>query len=323
MTILAGIDEAGYGPLLGPMVASACIFSVPQDLLKSDLWQVLSKAVSRQKQKLGGRLLINDSKKVYSANAGLKHLHRTLVASIAAAVGRPAVPKTVGELLSILCPDSVPQLQDYPWYNGILPAALPLDEDVAVPSCVFAKTAAENQIQFLGFRSRFLEVAHYNRRIEQVKNKARVLFIEICSLIQTIFDTCCDNDGAIQILIDRQGGRTAYAPELMRAFPDAQLTILTESEKLSSYQLQFGQRCIRLHFVIGGDDKFLPIALASMSAKYIRELLMLHWNQYFAQLYPNIKPTAGYWQDGQRFIQDIKIAGGNLEKDHSKLIRYK
>ncbi|MHC5213685.1 MAG: hypothetical protein ACYSOO_03740, partial [Planctomycetota bacterium] len=66
MALLVGIDEAGYGPLLGPLVVSAVALEVPEGLLRADLWEVLAKAVSAQKRGLAGRLLIADSKKAYN-----------------------------------------------------------------------------------------------------------------------------------------------------------------------------------------------------------------------------------------------------------------
>ena len=60
--IVAGIDEAGYGPLLGPLVVSAALFRVPSDD-DLDLWDALSPVVSRAP--VDGAVPVNDSKKLY------------------------------------------------------------------------------------------------------------------------------------------------------------------------------------------------------------------------------------------------------------------
>ena len=67
MAVLAGIDEAGFGPLMGPLVVSSSAFLVPETLLKANLWQVLKKSVAEGRKHFAGRLVIADSKMLFSA----------------------------------------------------------------------------------------------------------------------------------------------------------------------------------------------------------------------------------------------------------------
>ena len=69
MAVLVGIDEAGFGPILGPLVVSSSTFSLPDNLVEADLWRLLRKGVSMTRKHLAGRLLITDSKKAYSRAA--------------------------------------------------------------------------------------------------------------------------------------------------------------------------------------------------------------------------------------------------------------
>ena len=64
-----------------------------------------------------------------------------------------------------------------------------------------------------------------------------------------------------------------------------------------------------------------PIALASIFSKYLRELLMARFNAYWAGHVDDLRPTAGYYQDGQRFLRDIEPAIGRLGVDRSQLVR--
>ncbi len=46
--------------------------------------------------------------------------------------------------------------------------------------------------------------------------------------------------------------------------------------------------------------------MASMLSKYLREALMHRFNAFWAKHLPEIQPTAGYYQDGSRFLRDIE-----------------
>src|SRR3954451_24084725 len=68
-----GLDEAGYGPNLGPLVMASSACHVPEDAPPS-LWKLLRRAVRRTDHKADDRLLIDDSKKVNQGDDGLARL---------------------------------------------------------------------------------------------------------------------------------------------------------------------------------------------------------------------------------------------------------
>jgi hypothetical protein len=59
-----------------------------------------------------------------------------------------------------------------------------------------------------------------------------------------------------------------------------------------------------MHFRAGGES-FLPAALASMTAKYLRELAMGAFNAFWQTRINGLKPTAGYPLDARRFKHEI------------------
>jgi ribonuclease HII len=317
MVILVGIDEAGFGPLLGPLIVSSSIFSLPHNLLATDLWQILNKSVSDRRKRLAGRLLITDSKKAYSKSIGIKHLQRTVLAALKCLGKEPA---TLTELLDLLSPGCLERLSDYPWYKDIGDCSLSIDTaDKEIASAVLADDLTSNGIELLDLKSCCLDVAYYNKMVSAVKNKANVLFSATCSLIKNAYDNFADDD--LQIIVDRQGGRVHYRKNLQRMFDGMELKILRESPATSSYELQDRDKAMRVHFVVGADRRFLPVSLASMVSKYLRELLIGSINRYFAGLSADLKPTAGYWKDGLRFIEEIKTNLPHVRFDSDQLIR--
>jgi hypothetical protein len=77
---------------------------------------------------------------------------------------------------------------------------------------------------------------------------------------------------------------------------------------------------IRIEFLVGADGLRLETALASMLAKYLREIAMGLFNAWWAARIPAIKPTAGYPQDASRFISEVNEAG-MMPADPDVLIR--
>ncbi|MBN1125009.1 MAG: hypothetical protein JXA82_08375 [Sedimentisphaerales bacterium] len=321
MAILVGIDEAGYGPLLGPLVVSSTSFFVPDEQVKSDLWEILSKAVSREKRHLAGRLLITDSKKAYHRDQGFGHLRRTVLAMLTSVHDSATLPADCRQLLAFLCPDCCRRLTEYPWYADLAGRPLEADaEDIALASHVLRRTLVEQGIRYHGAVCRCLDVAQYNRMVSAVKNKAAVLFTEVCVLIQCAFDTLPAGQ-VLQVLVDRQGGRINYQKTLSKMFPELRLKILKQHSLGSSYELSGHGKLMRLHFTVKADYRFLPVALASMHAKYIREILIEAMNRYFVGQCPRLKTTAGYWQDGKRFIQDLNRHAPYIKYNSEMLIR--
>jgi hypothetical protein len=299
------------------LVVSSSAFSLPNHFLTADLWQILRKSVGSTRKHLAGRLLITDSKKAYSKQKGIKHLQRTILACLGCLGKNPA---TLTQLLTLLSPDCVERLNDYPWHRDIGSFRLSTDiADMAIASAVLKEDLASNGIELLELKSYCLDVAYYNKMVSSVKNKASVLFTAVSQLIKNAFDNFAGD--YLQVIVDRQGGRVRYRRNLQRMFPDMELKILRESPAASSYELESNGRQMRLHFVVGADQRFFPVSLASMVSKYLRELLVDNMNRYFAGFNPDLRPTAGYWKDGLRFIEDLKKNIPHVTFDSNQLIR--
>ena len=317
MSVLVGIDEAGFGPILGPLVVSSSTFRVPRERLKEDLWQQLHRSLGSRRRHLAGRLLVCDSKKAYTRSSGLRHLERTVRACLLSLDRRP---ETLAELLCLLSPSCVERLADYPWYADIRDRRLSeIATDLQIAASVFQDDMKAHDIRLLALAGDCIDVAHYNRMVDSVRNKASVLFTSTAGLIKQAFDQYGRDD--LQIVVDRQGGRTRYRDVLQRMFPGTELRILLEDSTNSSYELTAPNKAMRIHFRVAADQTQLPVALASMVSKYVRELMIGCLNDYFRTFSTDLQPTAGYWTDGLRFIKDIQAHLTELNVDQARLVR--
>ena len=317
MTILAGIDEAGFGPLLGPLVVSSCAFAVAPEHVEADLWQVLRRSVGKTRKHLRGRLLIADSKKAYKRDEGLGHLERTVLAAMRC-LGQ--APGTLGGFLKFVCPECHRRVLDCPWYRGAEGQALPCDgADLRIVSGVFGDDMANARAMLTSISAYCLDAGHYNMLVDRMKNKSQVLFVTTTRLLQGLMDRFADQD--ICILVDRQGGRVHYREHLLRSFGQMELRIVEETERTSAYVLRGRSQCVHLRFEVGADERHLPVSLASMVSKYVRELLMECMNGYFRAISPDLRPTAGYWTDGLRFLEDLRRSVPDLQIDTHQFVR--
>ncbi len=323
MAIVAGIDEAGYGPVLGPLVVSLAAFEVPDELVGRSLWTQLAGSISAKVSRRDTRLPIVDSKKLHHSADGLAAVERTALAMLA--VGDSA-PGTFRELIRAVCPRVESALGGYAWY-GRFEEALPLECDatcVRLHANAVRHTLREAGIRFLGPRCCVLPEGHYNRLIESTRNKATVLWTLTLKLISQLMQLA--GERALHIYIDRQGARTRYARPLLTAFEDADLQVLDESDECSRYVLRFAngrapRGPVAIEFRQSGESAHLPTALASIYSKYLRELFMVALNRYWQQQVGDLRRTAGYYQDGLRFLRDIEPAIRSLDVDRRMLVR--
>lgn len=123
------------------------------------------------------------------------------------------------------------------------------------------------------------------------------------------------------IRADKQGAREHYGRLLMRAFEDRRLKIIEETGEFSAYEMVGGPVRWRVSFTQSGESRHMPIALASLISKYLRELLMACFNAYWTSHVPGLKPTAGYYRDGQRFLRDLQPHLGRLRITTDRLVR--
>ncbi len=319
--ILAGIDEAGYGPLLGPLVVGCCAFEVdaaPEDELPC-LWKRLGKLVSKKRVAGGKKLHINDSKLVYSSSSGLKELERAVLAVGATYAGWN---EDLRGFLAWTAGHAVGEIAEYAWYQPAGGEAFPLEQD-AMSVRLFAN-ALRIEMERAGARcvhlaARVLCERQLNQLMERTRNKASALFSTTAIHLDYLLGQY--GQRGLTIFCDRQGGREHYGALLRMMFEMWSLEIVREVEGYSEYRLLRGPHGVRIIFCEKAESQCMPVALASMLCKYIREALMRRFNAYWLGHVPGIAPTAGYYTDGMRFLDQIDARRRELGVTDEQLIR--
>jgi len=289
-----GLDEAGYGPLLGPLAVGAVRVDGPRGAFKRAL---TSRAQAMPK--------VADSKVLYAG----KDLAALEVAALAARTlaGGGVRPKTVAEFLGF----RPAGLDDHPWYG---PLDAPLPRAAAPDRVDGAAEALDRALRRQGAalgsaQARVFLEGDLNARFARTGCKGAAHLEHVGDAFLAAYDGAPDLDGAVDC--DRLGGRRDYEPFLRDLFPFRPIATLEEAERVSAYVVRPREREVRVRFVVEGEVASPLVALASCLAKYAREILMEAFNGYFASKAPGLTPTAGYWNDGPRFLDDLERLTGD------------
>jgi ribonuclease HII len=311
--LLIGVDEAGYGPNLGPLAVVATAWRLPPavDAAASeppDLYDLLGDAVTHRPS--AGLVAIADSKLLYGSGSGLDRLETGVLAALAlrSAVGR--WPATWDELVTCTAADPGGRGHELPW-SAEGPRTLPYAADPGTASCAAAlltEACAAAGIQVAEVRARLVHPAEFNALTEQFGTKGAALSHVTLETVRALLDGVASggDDAAVpvHVVCDKHGGRNRYGALLQHHFPEA--WILTDAEGRATSRYRCDGPHGRLHFQFRtGGEAFLPAALASMTAKYLRELSMAAFNAYWQREVPGLRPTAGYPVDARRFLGEI------------------
>ena len=348
MAILIGVDEAGYGPNYGPLAIAATAWRIeragaspppaPKRLkppASIDLYQLLKKSIVRSPQECSQRIAIADSKQLYKPGQGLRQLERGVLTALTATAAEPAnCVDRVQALLAATLADPQGRRRELACHAGD-DQPLPLDaaaEEIGELAALLRKNCEESGVTLLAVRARLIYPAEFNELVDHHGTKGAALSHMTLALVREVVDAAMTpktknpparplpttayslQPAACSITLDKHGGRNRYGAILQHHFPDSWIETIDEGRSASRYRWTHRDVPVEATFRVGGEE-LLPTALASMTAKYHRELAMHAFNDYWTTKLPGLKPTAGYPNDAKRFRGEIEQLQRELKID--------
>lgn len=323
MLVYAGIDEAGYGPMFGPLVISRSTFVLDQQehvLPPPSLWTLLRTAVCKKPKDKKRRLAINDSKLLYKPAHTLEHLERGVLSFLSTS---EIVPENLNDLLEKIAYDDFSHRIKHDWYTSskgepILPYKISLSQLDRTKKKLF-RAMQNNSIHLADIKAAVVFEDRFNQMVKNKGSKAACAWTFVSGHLESIWLKYGEYHPLV--VVDRQGGRKNYQDLLESVFNPAAVTTIHEQPQKSFYRISLGIRQMFILIQVKGEQHHFPVALASMVSKYIRELLMKRFQAYWSIHAPEIKPTFGYFQDGRRFLGEIHPLISKLNIDPEDFIR--
>jgi hypothetical protein len=306
MTWIVGIDEAGYGPPLGPLVMSSVACRLPSDQAELSFWGILRRAVRRHGSEDDGRLLIDDSKLVYSATRGLHALEVGVAATLASWPKEESI--TLEQLIGLVAPCHRADVRSEQWYCGS--TLLPVESHCAelVSSALrFDRACEKNKVVRGLVRSVVVHASQFNVLLSQWGTKGAILGHALVELIAANLEALDDFE-PVWFFIDKHGGRNTYTALLQHAVSDGLVIANRECMNKSVYHVLGLERQVRFTFQPRADSEHFCVAVASMISKYLREIFMMEFNRYWQERVPGLERTAGYYGDATRFYSAMRPA---------------
>lgn len=313
MGFVIGMDEAGYGPNLGPLVVSATVWEVPGTPRRTSFWNEFEGLIVQHTPKHPDQIQIADSKVVHDTAKGVGPLERGVL-SAWSALSAPLT--SLFKLWEHVALEPLGTDHGEPWFADQdlqLPQKTELS-DILRWADLWMKRCIEHGIQLKAMRSDIVLTRRFNELTTQLDSKGLALSGISMRLLKSLLPLT--RGEPTQVWCDKHGGRNRYDDLLQEIAGDTFIIRLEEGPERSRYRIGAMEICFQTRAEV-----HLPVALASMACKYLRESTMELFNRYWQLHQPGLKHTKGYPQDANRFKGEIAATQKRLGIDDLDLWR--
>ena len=283
--LVMGVDENGLGPRLGPLVATSVVLETPR-YLRGTLCD------------RGRDLGLTDSKET----GGFGRM--AFIESVALALlGARSADDLLDQLspasrvdLRACCPNDETAAQCWA-VNPTLPA---FGGDPAHGAALLRKLVGRSKLRVVDVQSRLACAGILNARQAVGQNKLAVdleLFEELIIAAHQL------HGGPLLVICGMIGGIRDYSSRLRHV----------DHQRVDSLPGRRGQRRYaveglgEIRFEVDADACHLPVALASIVGKYLREICMLRIGEFYRRGVPGLRLASGYHDPvTSRFIEETQ-----------------
>jgi len=273
-----GVDEAGLGPILGPLAIARVTVAGDSPEGFTQLFKEAETGVA-------------DSKKIHQNAFDVGPIETVALGGIAW-LSNGKVPSNAAELFALF--NERPEDRTLPWQVGAEDLKLPL----AIPEVPKWKIPG---IEPVGFDGVLVHPSSLNAARRSGINRANLELQYISKILSTI----PPNFEEFHVDVDRLGGRVYYGEVLQQFWPDSTVNVVDEAKLKSEYTAHSEARKRFIRFLVSGEENSSLIALSSCIAKYIREVHMTLFNKYWMSRFQKLKPTSGYWTDAMIWMRTV------------------
>jgi ribonuclease HII len=305
--LVVGVDENGLGPRLGPLVATSVVLETPEYRRAALCGRGLDLGLTDSKETGGfGRMSFIES--VALALLGRAEHPRRMEAS-----AQRGLPCSADDLLDRLSPESRVELRaccpDDQTAAQCWAVDLPLPAfggDPALGATLLRKLVGRSKLRVVDVQSRLACAGMLNAKHAAGHNKLTVDLELFQELIRTVRQL---HGGSLLVICGMVGGIRDYSSRLHRLHRD----------RVGTLRGRRGQRRYavdglgEIRFEVNADARHLPVALASIVGKYLREICMLRIGEFYRRDVPGLQLASGYHDPiTSRFIEETQPSRHHL-----------